>query len=292
MTLFIEIISKANKKLESLRLLPLVIGICALNLVMKVGGMWFSFSSGENWVGVSEVKASDGGTGSVKSSSSPEKHSEKNMPTDPQPLPGLQKKSDFALVDPKTTSAEDYKLLQEMDKATLKLSGSPVAQNENAGKVSPSPHPEPGQENIQLADSSSKGSQVHDNAEDVKAAKAAALEVVERRINEKISKMDHDQQAMKSYLEQMKEQNKAQLSRLVKMTETMEAKKAAKILEGVEFITLLELMEQIKEAKGSAILQHMAPEKASFLISELAKRGKVIGGGDKASKRPKAPLNP
>ena len=115
--------------------------------------------------------------------------------------------------------------------------------------------------------------------------KAATLQVIESKIDEKIKKLEETKKSLENLVKNVEEKDKANLERLVKMAETMNPEEASKIMETLDLPVLIDLMESIKPKKGAAILSVMDAHKAGYLMNELAKRQKVIKTGEDNSKK-------
>lgn len=104
----------------------------------------------------------------------------------------------------------------------------------------------------------------------------ATLSVIEKQIQDHTAELQKTKKRLEDLLNQVEEKENGNTARLVKMAENMKPKEAAKILETLDFTVLLEIMEKIKPKSGSAILSSMDPVKAGYLMTELAKRRKLI----------------
>ncbi len=121
--------------------------------------------------------------------------------------------------------------------------------------------------------------------------KEATLKAIESRIDEKAQKLKESFDKLNRLLKNVEEQENTNTMRLVKIAEGMKPTEAAKILEGLNFEVLLEIMAKIKENKAAPILSKMDPQKASYLMTELAVRKKLLKKkeGEKSSKAVPAP---
>lgn len=98
------------------------------------------------------------------------------------------------------------------------------------------------------------------------------LEAAERRIDEKIAKLQLLQTAIEGLLIRRDEQEEAQLTSLVKIYENMKPKDAARIFEELDMAVLLDVIERMKERKTAPILARMNPRRAKAITLELAQR--------------------
>ncbi len=103
------------------------------------------------------------------------------------------------------------------------------------------------------------------------------LEAAEKRIDEKIAKLEVLQKAIEDLLIRRDEQEEAQLTSLVKIYENMKPKDAARIFEEVDMAVLLDVIERMKERKTAPILAQMNPRRAKAITLELAQRRGLTG---------------
>lgn len=104
----------------------------------------------------------------------------------------------------------------------------------------------------------------------------AKLSVLDQQIRDHIEALEKTKKRLEALLNQVEEKENVNTVRLVKMTENMKPKEAAQILESLDFPVLLDLMEKIKPKKAAGILSSMSSTKAGYLMTELAKRRKLI----------------
>ncbi len=103
------------------------------------------------------------------------------------------------------------------------------------------------------------------------------LEAAEKRIDEKIAKLEVLQKAIEDLLIRRDEQEEAQLTSLVKIYENMKPKDAARIFEELDMAVLLDVIERMKERKTAPILAQMNPRRAKAITLELAQRRGLPG---------------
>ncbi|ARN84515.1 MotE family protein [Candidatus Nucleicultrix amoebiphila] len=249
-----------------IRVLPIVIFTCCMLLTVKLNLLREHFEVSSSVIGISTVVAEEEKLAASEVKPETRDEEDKGKPGKPSQKEGSTEIS--AKNDPQ----------QEKDKNSMisaKAEGSKKDNEPPSTKISDLDPSKLSSEKYSLLKQASESDQVAKTDETAKV-KETALEAVESRIKKRLAEMGEDKKTLENYLKKTDEKRDEQLVRLVKMAENMDAKQAAKILEGVEFPILLDLMEKIKEAKGSAILSKMDPEKASFLMSELAKRGKTL----------------
>jgi flagellar motility protein MotE (MotC chaperone) len=109
--------------------------------------------------------------------------------------------------------------------------------------------------------------------------KEKVLQALVVKIDDKIKELKTAQAALKQLVDKIDEEDNANVKRLVNMAEGMKPAVAAKVLEGVEFPILLEIMEKMREKSASAVMAAMEADKASYLMSALAKRRKLFKKG-------------
>ena len=103
------------------------------------------------------------------------------------------------------------------------------------------------------------------------------LEAAEKRIDEKIAKLQLLQKAIEGLLVRRDEQEEAQLTSLVKIYENMKPKDAARIFEELDMAVLLDVIERMKERKTAPILAQMNPQRAKAITLKLAQRRGMPG---------------
>jgi len=109
------------------------------------------------------------------------------------------------------------------------------------------------------------------------------LVATEQRLTQKLAEVQKIQADIKASLRTLSDQEAAQIASLVKVYETMKPKEAAAILQGLDRGILIDVAARMREAKMSAILAAMDPEKAREVTVMLAKRTEIPGLGTTAS---------
>jgi len=100
--------------------------------------------------------------------------------------------------------------------------------------------------------------------------KEATLEATEKRINDKIEKIEAMRQEVSVLLAQYNAQEDAKIRSLVKIYESMKPKDAARIFDEVEMPILLLVIDKMAEKKAAPILAEMDSKKAKQITVELA----------------------
>ena len=98
------------------------------------------------------------------------------------------------------------------------------------------------------------------------------LQAAEKRINEKIAKLEALQQGIAADVQKRNAEEDARLQSLVKIYEAMKPKDAARVFEQLEMPVLLKVVERMKEAKAAPVLAAMDPERAKAVTTALATR--------------------
>lgn len=101
------------------------------------------------------------------------------------------------------------------------------------------------------------------------------LKAAEQRIDRKVSELRTIQTKLQGMLRQYDKEQEDKLKSLVKIYETMKPKDAARIFMALDMNVLLDVIERMREAKASAIMADMDPQKAKDVTSELAARRKM-----------------
>ena len=98
------------------------------------------------------------------------------------------------------------------------------------------------------------------------------LQAAEKRIDEKIAKLEAIQKSIQSTVDKQNAADDARTQSLVKIYETMKPADAAQILGQLEMPILLQMLSRMKEAKTAPILAAMDPTKAEAITTAMAKR--------------------
>jgi flagellar motility protein MotE (MotC chaperone) len=105
--------------------------------------------------------------------------------------------------------------------------------------------------------------------------KEVTLQATEKRINEKIGKIEAMQQQVSVLLEQYNSQEDAKIRSLVKIYESMKPVDAARIFDEVEMPILLLVIDKMSEKKAAPILAQMDSKKAKQITVVLAAQRRV-----------------
>jgi flagellar motility protein MotE (MotC chaperone) len=100
--------------------------------------------------------------------------------------------------------------------------------------------------------------------------RASVLEATEKRIDDKISKMNQLQKEVQRILEEYKKQDETELRSLVKIYENMKPKDAARIFDEMDMDIMLQVVDRMSERKAAPVLAAMNPTRAKDLTIELA----------------------
>lgn len=109
------------------------------------------------------------------------------------------------------------------------------------------------------------------------------MQTTEQRLDQKLAEIRKIEDSIKASVRTLSEQEAAQIASLVKVYETMKPKDAAAILQGLDRKILIDVAQRMKEAKMSAILAAMDPDKAREVTVLLATRIDIPGVGTTAA---------
>jgi flagellar motility protein MotE (MotC chaperone) len=98
------------------------------------------------------------------------------------------------------------------------------------------------------------------------------LQATEKRIDEKIAKLDALQKSIQVSVDKQNAADDARTQSLVKIYETMKPSDAAQILSQLDMPILLQMLSHMKEAKIAPILAAMDPTKAEAITTAMARR--------------------
>lgn len=96
------------------------------------------------------------------------------------------------------------------------------------------------------------------------------LAAMEQRIDKKIAEVKRIEATISDYMKQHENRNQKNVAKLIKVYESMEAEEAARIFEQLEMDILLKVAREIRETKMAEILSEMKPAAAKTLTVELA----------------------
>jgi len=101
------------------------------------------------------------------------------------------------------------------------------------------------------------------------------MQAAERRIDEKIAKLQQLQKTIQTDAKAKNEQDDARIQSLAHMYEQMKPKEAARILEQLDIPVLLTMLSRMREMKAAPILATMDPAKAKAVTLALAEQRKA-----------------
>ena len=110
------------------------------------------------------------------------------------------------------------------------------------------------------------------------------MQAAERRIDEKIAKLQELQKSIQTGAKAQDEQEDARIQSLAHMYEQMKPKDAARILEQLDVPVLLTMLSRMREMKAAPILATMDPAKAKAVTLALTEQRKT--GGDAPTDAP------
>ncbi|MFN7709969.1 MAG: magnesium transporter MgtE N-terminal domain-containing protein [Holosporales bacterium] len=257
------------------RLLPIVIFCASVLLSLKVVSLKDNVDRYALEIEASRAVASE----TEDTAREQQANKQSNLPngTDPAPTtsasaqqpsttPNAVPSPDVTKLDPSTLSPEAFQAMRQAAEARQKQAALQAQAEQTGPQTMASPANAANQQTAP----------VHNTPSQVDPVKQATAQSLEAKLQKKVEELQKAEQKLTDLMNKIDEEENVNTKRLVKMAEAMPPKEAAAILEGLEFSVLLELMERIKEAKASAILASMEPQKASYLMTELAKRKKVF----------------
>ncbi len=107
--------------------------------------------------------------------------------------------------------------------------------------------------------------------------KEVALDATEKRISDKIDKIETMKQEVATMLAQYNAQEDVKIRSLVKIYESMKPKDAARIFDEIEMPILLLVIDKMSEKKAAPILAEMDSRKAKQITVELAAQRRLNG---------------
>ncbi len=123
---------------------------------------------------------------------------------------------------------------------------------------------------LELLDDLAVRREALDQRERDMALRENLLQVTERRIDSKITRLSELETEIGELVMQYETQQNDQLDSLVKVYQTMKPKDAARIFERLDMTIQLAVATRMKETKMAPILAAMTAEKAEKLTTELA----------------------
>jgi flagellar motility protein MotE (MotC chaperone) len=108
------------------------------------------------------------------------------------------------------------------------------------------------------------------------AERAVVLEAAEKRMDEKIAKLQSLEKEIAGTVEKQDEDSEARVKSLVRIYETMKPREAARIFEQLDMPVLLSVLENMREMKAAPVLASMDPAKAKAVTLALAERRNAI----------------
>ena len=114
-----------------------------------------------------------------------------------------------------------------------------------------------------------------DRRADEIAIREGILEATERRIDEKITRLEGLEGQIKTLVSRHEEIENAELASIVKVYRTMKPKDAARIFERLDMEIQVEVATRMKETRMAPILAAMSAEAAKTLTVELATRAQL-----------------
>jgi flagellar motility protein MotE (MotC chaperone) len=159
------------------------------------------------------------------------------------------------------------------DKANAEKAGGDKAGSEKTASRTPAKDPlllSPAEIEV-LQQLSARRTQIDQRAGELDQQQVV-LQATEKRIDEKIAKLDALQKSIQASVDKQNAADDARTQSLVKIYETMKPTDAAQILSQMDMPILLQMLSHMKEAKTAPILAAMDPTKAEAITTAMAKR--------------------
>ncbi|MFO1187054.1 MAG: hypothetical protein U1E87_06130 [Alphaproteobacteria bacterium] len=266
------------------RVLP-VLGVCMLGLLaLRVGEVWTGASAvGKAWAENAAKEKEHGETPQAKPAT----------PVADEPLaPPADAKTDSgipALNKPKAEEASD----KAHDTSAEHAPGEEAhGDDKSEGPTAPAraARPQiPGEDafvspaEIQVLESLTRRREELDKRAAALDMREKLMQTTEQRLDQKLAEIRKVEDAIKASIRTLSDQEAAQIASLVKVYETMKPKDAAAILQGLDRKILIDVAQRMKEAKMSAVLAAMDPDKAREVTVLLATRTEIPGLGTTAA---------
>lgn len=123
----------------------------------------------------------------------------------------------------------------------------------------------------QLAAELARREEVLARREQALVVREAAMALVEQRVREQAAQLEALKNSTASLIGQVTTEDQARSARLSRIYEAMKPRNAAAIFEQTGLELLLPIVQGMREAKLSAIVAAMSPDKAKALTAELAR---------------------
>jgi flagellar motility protein MotE (MotC chaperone) len=251
-----------------LRLLPaLALGLVAV-FVLRAGEIWTGISSGKAWADDSKSANASPDAKPVTPVTQGALSQPSGEPTMDGGLPPLNSPKGAATAT--TTTAADAATPENtvVADAVPKAAAHPPIPGEDSF-TSPA--------EIEVLESLTHRREELDKREAALDMREKLMATTEQRLDQKLAEVQKVEASIKASIHTLSDQEEAQIASLVKVYETMKPKDAAAILQGLERPILIDVAARMKEAKMSAILASMEPDKAREVTVLLAKRTRIPG---------------
>ncbi len=104
------------------------------------------------------------------------------------------------------------------------------------------------------------------------ASREAALAIAARRVQEQADRLASLQESVAQLVRQVSAEDQERAAKLSRIYDAMKPRNAAAILEQMSVEAVLPIVKSLREAKASAIVAAMAPDKARSLTAEMARK--------------------
>jgi flagellar motility protein MotE (MotC chaperone) len=264
----------ADRLLQRLRLLPVLILVAMLAFTVRIGDFWAEVHRAGSAAAQEEVKAEPPPMPSPEDAAKTDapplpslpdmSGAEKQAAIDAQkpqavsdapaapPLPGAPETPDAAKGLPAAPAAADAKPVDWKD-----ASDSDIAESDSQMK---------------LYQDLSKRRQALDSREKTLNQREALLKAGEHELDQKLNELTTLKGEIQGLLQTQSDEEKARMGSLVKIYEGMKPQDAARIFNTLEMDVLLRVMTQMSERKTAPILAQMDPDRARNITVMMAQQ--------------------
>ncbi|SDF93942.1 Flagellar motility protein MotE, a chaperone for MotC folding [Limimonas halophila] len=227
------------------RILPVMIGVAALTLGLRVGEIW----SGAAAIAEAEDTPADSVQVAPRDPFADVQLASARDVAPPRPDDGVQ----LAQADTGNGGAGTG----QGGAQTAELPANPLSMSD---------------ERIELLQRLSKRRKELDKREAEVKQREAELKAVEKRLEKKVQELKSLKKEINGLLVEYDKQQSKQVKRLVRIYESMDPEDAARIFENLGMDVLLKVVDRMSERNTAPILAEMAPKKAQALTRKLADR--------------------
>ena len=225
-----------SQKAPFIRLLPILVGVAALMLSVRIHDVWLGVTDWPVFLLGSDLEAQ-------------------------QPPRGAGPETAAAPETPATPPS-----------ATAPGNTAPAAAGGEGAPASATAQPSMTPSELEVLQKLTERRKQIDVREQEVIRREELLKAASDQIDRKISELKTLQNTIQSLLQQYNDQEDTKMKSLVKIYENMKPKEAARIFEQLDMPILLDVVVRMKEQKVAPILAEMDPTKAKSVTSEMAQR--------------------